>query len=738
MILGLVLSYTYFSSVFFDNEAIFLLLQLARVFAFLKILFDIFTLGKPKNFFFNGLLIFAIIALLFTWDFNIISHLMIALAFRTEKIDSIIKKFFLINSALLFGIMLMSQIGIISGDVWIEADINRTRHLLGFDNPNMPMRSFFNIWISFIYLYWNKTRSEEYWVAATVVGLVLPFTFLQLTDSRMPMVSIIMGLLLLVVLPFVNLNKKSIKISLASIPIILTGMSLVVAHRFGQHNFLNRVLSDRPRFWNNLLTQPTYPLRFFGHHGTILHYLYNGERLILDNSYLYVLWVQGIGIFLIIFAILTYLIYHLAVKNDKRMLFLIIMILIYGFGENVFFDVGSSVLFFLIYSACEQLQSEFNKQSLAKKDKKKMKILYCITRSDWGGAQAHLFDLVKEMTSLGHICEVAIGENGELSQRLNEIGIKVHLLNSLIHEIHPIKDVKGTFELYHLIKEVDPDFIHLHSTKAGWIGRISGLFIKKKVIFTVHGWCFTEGATGVRKTLGRFIEKALVPITDKIICVSEYDKQLALRLSVGSSESLTLIYNGVSHIEKANQGHFTDQKIKVMMTARFAEPKDQETVIRAFEHIEKEFELYLVGDGPNLESCVSLTKELQLNDQIHFLGSRSDVRMLLQEMDIFILSSSYEGLPISIIEAMSVGLPIIASDVGGVSELVKEGENGYLFEPRDIKHLSNLIKGLADKEERSKLGKESLRIYEETFTLETCVSGVLNIYKRLYDDEVKS
>jgi len=729
IILSLLFSYTYISAVWGLPNMLWLL-HLTRMIALVKIGLDIFQIGFSKNWVFNGLILFAMLAFFSTRDFNLLSHLLILLALRTERFDHVIQKAFWINSVLLFAIILLGQLGIIHTHVWFELD--RTRHLLGFDNPNMPMRSFFVVWVSLIYVKWDKFLFKSHWSLALVIGVVFPVVFLQLTDSRMPMMSMVLGFFLLLLLSITDTNKKLIKLGLTSIPIFLTIMSVVIGKAFGDGGFLNSMLSNRPRFWNVMIVQTDYPLRIFGHHGMILHQLYDGDSLVLDNSFLYVLWVQGIGFFIIFFALLTYLIYHAATKNDKKMIFLTLMMLIYGFGENIFFDMGASVIFFLIYSACEELLS-FKKPSLERSEKGKMKILYCITRSDWGGAQVHLFDLIREMTAKGHYCVVAVGEEGELSERLNKIGIKTHLLKSLKHDIHPFKDIKGIFELRQLINEINPDFIHLHSTKAGWIGRISGLLEKKKVIFTVHGWCFTDGVTGFRKRLGKVIEKTLAPITDQIICVSDYDRQLALKSGVGSPEKITVVYNGVTQIKKVKIHRDKTEKIKVMMTARFSEQKDQETLIKAFKDIDKVFELFLVGDGPNLEKCKDLTKELQLEERIHFLGARKDVLTLLQKMDLFVLSSNYEGLPISIIEAMSLGLPIVASRVGGIDEMIIEGVNGHLFDPKNVKMLAAVISGLRLQEKRIEMGEQSLSRYKEQFTLEACIAGTFSVYEQLFE-----
>ncbi|MCL1950260.1 MAG: glycosyltransferase family 4 protein [Turicibacter sp.] len=359
-----------------------------------------------------------------------------------------------------------------------------------------------------------------------------------------------------------------------------------------------------------------------------------------------------------------------------------------------------------------------------------MKILYCITRSDWGGAQVHMLDLITEMKKEGYACEVAIGEKGELYDRLEALGIPTHFVPALVHSINPILDVKVVYDLCKIIKGTQPDLVHLHSTKAGWVGRIASWLMKRKTIFTVHGWCFTEGVAGNRKKIGRFIETLLAPLAQKIICVSNFDKKLALALEVAPTQKIEVVYNGVRALE-VQPKPLKSSKIKVIMVARFTDQKNQRCLIEAFAHVSPDFDLYLIGDGINLEGDQKRAVELGIKERIHFLGGRTDVTEILQDMDIFVLSSHYEGLPISIIEAMSLALPVIGSDVGGVNELISDGINGYLVKPDNSHQLAEKINNLNSPSKRWAMGQKSLEIFQDKFTLDKCVAHTRKIYENV-------
>ncbi|WP_288760834.1 glycosyltransferase family 4 protein [uncultured Lacticaseibacillus sp.] len=362
-----------------------------------------------------------------------------------------------------------------------------------------------------------------------------------------------------------------------------------------------------------------------------------------------------------------------------------------------------------------------------------MKILYCITRSTWGGAQAHVFGLIEDQRARGNEVTLVVGEQGELSKRVKEKinGVDIIELRSLKRAVNPMMDIVCIFELRKILKRQQPDIVHLHSSKAGTVGRLASWGLASKIVYTVHGWAFTEGVGEIRRIIFSTIEKRLAPLTDKILLVSKYDMNLGIKYGVIKKiDSVQVIYNGVAlrdNIEHYYTGEGTT--FNVVMTARFADPKQQKLLIKALS-LTSNVNLTLVGDGPQMQDAVRYSEELNISKRIEFVGFKKDVFPYLVSADVFALISLHEGLPISIIEAMQAGLPIIASNVGGIGELVDD-KNGLLVSNNvnDIKDAINLMK---NKSTRKSMGLNSVRRFRLLFELQKEVDSVNNVYKELW------
>ncbi|MDK9867002.1 glycosyltransferase family 4 protein [Staphylococcus sp. IPLA37010] len=327
-----------------------------------------------------------------------------------------------------------------------------------------------------------------------------------------------------------------------------------------------------------------------------------------------------------------------------------------------------------------------------------MKILYCITKADTGGAQTHLIQLANYFAKKNDVY-VIVGNNGPMLDKLSE-KIKVIVLNDLVGPISLNHDILAIKKIAKLINSIKPDIIHYHSSKAGTVGRLAYKFSKVKssfIIFTAHSWAFTEGIGLFKKLLYRNIEKIMLNITDKVICVSKFDENLALKYNFNANK-LVMIHNGVN-IEsnlmktKNEKNNGEDRIIKFVMLARFSYPKMQSEVIQAVYLLKnitsKNFEVNFIGDGEFLVENQALVDSLNLNDEIKFLGDVNNASNLLVNYDVFILMSKHEGLPISIIEAMANRLPIIASNVGGVEELIED--NGSLLKKNSAEELALIM-----------------------------------------------
>ncbi|MFD1359100.1 glycosyltransferase family 4 protein [Fictibacillus halophilus] len=363
-----------------------------------------------------------------------------------------------------------------------------------------------------------------------------------------------------------------------------------------------------------------------------------------------------------------------------------------------------------------------------------MKILFVITKSEWGGAQSHLYELVKDLKSRKHVPVVIVGEDGELKERLEKINVRVIILKSLIREVRPIKDVISIIKLKSFIKRINPDLIHLHSSKAGLIGRISGRLVRKPIIFTAHGWAFTEGTSSSKRGIYILVERFVGGFTDKIICVSEFDRQIAIKNNVAPEGRLITVHNGVENIKSITHKKKSPNNIvpKIIMVARFSPQKDYKTLVEALSKVEGKYEVLLVGEGELLSETQSYVRELNLTDKVHFLGMRKDIPELLDSSDIFVLSTNYEGLPLSIIEAMSKKLPVIATDVGGVSELIEQNLTGILVKNRDANGLAENIDFLIkNPKKRVEMGNAGFQKYSTEFSLQNMLTKTHEIYTNI-------
>ncbi|NJL83220.1 MAG: glycosyltransferase family 4 protein [Chloroflexaceae bacterium] len=358
------------------------------------------------------------------------------------------------------------------------------------------------------------------------------------------------------------------------------------------------------------------------------------------------------------------------------------------------------------------------------------KILYIITRADLGGAQSYVKSLLE---SFQHQYELhlIVGKEGFLTEASCRMNVEVHLLPRLTRNINLKKDFFSLFNGVNLITKIAPSLIHANSSKAGLIGRFAGKVCKIPTIFTAHGWGFAPGSPISRSLVAKTTEKIGGLISEKIICVSESDRQLALKYKIASSDKLITIRCGIAN-DSVMLANSYQQPPHIIMVARFNEQKDQETLLKAVSYLKNcEFSLSLVGSGPSLTDCKALAQTLGISSRISFLGDRTDVPQLLAQAQIFVLSTHYEGLPISIIEAMRAGLCVVATDVNGVSEAVVHRETGLLVPHSNVDALALAIEHLINfPEQRNLFGKAGRQKFLKEFTLERMIIETEAIYKQ--------
>jgi len=231
-----------------------------------------------------------------------------------------------------------------------------------------------------------------------------------------------------------------------------------------------------------------------------------------------------------------------------------------------------------------------------------------------------------------------------------------------------------------------------------------------------------------------FLEKRASSLSGAIICVSEYDRQLALRLGVGNESLITRIHNGVPDV-RADQRSIVKSSgpIRVVCVARLDVPKEHVLLLEAMATIDKlPWVLELIGDGPLTAVARQRARDLGIADRVMFSGLCNDVPSRLAVADVFVLASAWEGLPLSILEAMRAGLPVVASDVGGVAESVNDGVTGFLVPKGDKAVLADrLMRLLVDATLRKQMGRAGRTIYERDFAFAVMYQRTLKIYTDL-------
>ncbi|MDH7478906.1 MAG: glycosyltransferase family 4 protein, partial [Syntrophomonadaceae bacterium] len=336
---------------------------------------------------------------------------------------------------------------------------------------------------------------------------------------------------------------------------------------------------------------------------------------------------------------------------------------------------------------------------------------------------------------------------GELLQWLAELGpkVKVYPITRLCREISPGNDLAALIWLFRLMRREQFDVVHCHSSKAGALARLAARMAgKARVIYTVHGWGVNApGAAESSRPGSRVItriESALSRLTDYLVYVCRADQEKAREIGISPRQGERVIYNGVpditfDHGKLRSEVGLADSDTIVGTVCRLAEQKNIIMFLQVarlvLQKVSGPENLYFVviGDGPLRQQCQDFVSQNGLNQRVILLGSRPEAWRLVADFDIFALLSRWEGLPISIIEAMLAGRPLVATAVGGVGELVEHGRNGYLVGPSEVEAAAEFIGQLIrDKSLRLQMGNQGRQMASSCFP----VKRMLNEYAAVY------
>ena len=359
-------------------------------------------------------------------------------------------------------------------------------------------------------------------------------------------------------------------------------------------------------------------------------------------------------------------------------------------------------------------------------------LLYVVTLAEVGGAQSYVRDLLPAMREHYDVTVAAHGE-GPLRSAAAELGITFVPLRHVKRPVSVVQDPLGVLELTRLFRRVRPDIVHLNSSKAGVLGRIAASAARVPVrVFTAHGWAF-KATSGAAAHVYMWADRAVRPLTTMIVCVSQTELAVGLDARVCVQARTTVIPNAVdvSALPAGRPG--AAQRIEIVSVGRLAAPKDFSTLLAALALLQRgRARLTVLGDGPQRPLLEQQVAELGLVDDVVLAGEVADVRPSLDQADVFVLSSTSEGMPISVLEAMAAGLPVVASAVGGLHEVVADGATGFLVPASQPEALAESLGRLVeDAQLRARLGAAGRQRAEDEFSLARWRAAHLDLYASL-------
>jgi glycosyltransferase involved in cell wall biosynthesis len=392
------------------------------------------------------------------------------------------------------------------------------------------------------------------------------------------------------------------------------------------------------------------------------------------------------------------------------------------------------------------------------------KIIYLVTKSNWGGAQRYVYDLATHLPPERFDVAVAAGSpsgegvsgDGLLFARMAAAGIRTIPLDGLRRDVGPLRDIAACAELVRLFVRERPDIAHLNSSKAGALGAvataIASLICRKKIrtVFTAHGWGFYEDrARGARAAV--FLASVVSSLfQDAIITISAADRRAAE--SFVPRRKIRTIFNGIGGedlmpreparalLSSLCGAPVADDQVLIGTVAELTANKNIPCLIRAYTLIVSRWQsgrgptphLMIIGDGEQRHALETQIKDLGMWKHITLAGFHPGAAAALSGLDIFVLPSLKEGVPYAVLEAMSAGLPVVATRVGGLPDMITSGKDGILVPPRDERALAEGIRLLMrDTALRRRIGDAAREKTATKFAFRAMLSSTVAVYDSL-------
>ena len=372
----------------------------------------------------------------------------------------------------------------------------------------------------------------------------------------------------------------------------------------------------------------------------------------------------------------------------------------------------------------------------------KKKVLFLITKSNWGGAQRYVYDLATHLDNTKFEPVVALGGNGELVTLLSHAGIRTIQINSLARDISLKKEKEFATELYKIIKTEKPDILHVNSSKAGGVGTFIGRILRvPRIIFTAHGWAFNEDRSLWQRLIIKFLHWITVLLSHRTIAVS---KAIVRDMNwPGAKQKMKILHPGrtigAMYEQKEARTKITDfcpsllpylDDPWIMSVAELHPIKNIDILVKSMNALKKypKLRLVVIGGGQEKTYLQTLISKYNLTENIFLVGALSEAARFLKAADIFVLPSRSEAYGYVIHEAGLAQLPVIATRVGGIPEIILNGTSGILIPPNDEKALSDALGILiADKDLRNNLAEKHYQNMKEN-SLEKMVRATETLY----------
>ena len=381
-----------------------------------------------------------------------------------------------------------------------------------------------------------------------------------------------------------------------------------------------------------------------------------------------------------------------------------------------------------------------------------IRVLRVIARLNMGGPALHVAYLTAGLADRGYETTLVAGElsRGEESMAFvaDRLGVPVVTVSELGREISPLRDAIATVRLARLIREQRPDILHTHTAKAGALGRVAALLAgpgaRPLVVHTFHGHVLRGYFGPLRGRVFKLVETLLARSTDALVAVSPQVRDDLVALGVAPREKFAVVRLGIelaARVDGADRDAarrllgVPPERFVVGWIGRMTGVKRTGDVLLALSELRArgvDATLGMVGDGPDRAAVEEQAYRLGIARHCLYLGYQEDVSGWYAALDALVLPSANEGTPVSAIEALATGRPVVATRVGGVPDVVREGEDGFLVEVGDVDALAERLAVLAaDPELRTRMGGKARARVLERYAVVRLVDDVDRLYRSL-------